>query len=63
MMTDEQRFANFGAWLVKGSDGWLAMLEKFTADGQKLNEKSLGELRTAFARIRAVIDAQDGMRA
>lgn len=55
----EKKYAAFGDWLVNGSDGWLAMLEKLIAEGHRLDAKSLGKLKTAAARIKAVIDKQE----
>ncbi len=62
-MDAEQKFTDFGGWLVKGSDGWLAMLEKLTAEGHALDGKSLGQLKTAAIRLREVITAQDELTA
>lgn len=57
-MEEQKTFAAFGSWLVKGSDGWLAMLEKLTAEKHPLDPASLGQLKTAYARIKAVVDQQ-----
>jgi hypothetical protein len=59
MKTPEQKYAELGAWLVKGSDGWLAMLEKLTAEGHTLDGLALGQLKTAAARLQAVVAAQE----
>lgn len=57
-MDVDVKYAALGDWLVNGSDGWLAMLEKFTAEGHKLDEKTLGKLKTAHVRIAAVLEQQ-----
>lgn len=60
MKTPEEKYTEVAAWLVKGSDGWLSMLEKLSTEGHKLDTESMGRLKTAIARMQAVVKEQEG---
>lgn len=61
MKTPSEKYAEFGAWLVKGSDGWLHMLELLTAEKHAIDALAMGQLKTAYARIGAVIANQQAL--
>lgn len=58
----DARYADFGRWLVKGSGGWLEMLEVFTRDQHQLSAESLVELKGVMPRLQEIIAGQEKLK-